>query len=32
MDRKNAHVLGVIVVISANNKLLKPVFVELFSN
>jgi len=32
MDRKNAHVLGVIVVILANYKFLKPVFVELSSN
>jgi hypothetical protein len=32
MDRKNAHVLGDILVISANNKFLKPVFVELSPN
>ena len=32
MDRKNAHLLGFIVVISANNKFLRTVFVELSSN
>ena len=28
----NAHVLGVIVLTSANHKFLQPVFVEFFSN
>jgi hypothetical protein len=32
MDRNNTYALGVIAVTSANNKFLKSVSVELFSN